>query len=322
MTRRSAVLISVFALSRLFGAAPEPRVVNNFRNLPLAFEKNLGQAAATADFVVRGAGYSVALWRGNAHIVLRSDKSSARAVVELRLLGARPNPPVAGRDALPGNVNYFVGNYPSLGGTYWDDAYGVALDSSGTVFVTGTTQSPDFPTTPGAFQAATGLPRYAAFVTKITQPTPACSDKVSPVYGVLIRRRRSREFQRGLADWVHLDAVAQRLMGYSYKRRRTRCRAAGYQCGAEYRCGAHRHDCGRRCQHRHNPGIGRMYLLALDQHSYLPAGGRIAATVTLEATPNLFTFVRPNLSPLMIDIANTSVAVSQSGASDALPRQH
>jgi hypothetical protein len=45
-------------------------------------------------------------------------------------------------------------------------------------------------------------------------------------------------------------------------------------------------------------------------------------TVTLEATPNLFTFVRPNLYPLTIDIANTSVPVSQSGTSDGLPRQH
>jgi len=40
-----------------------------------------------------------------------------------------------------------------LGGTGSDDAFGIAVDSSGNFFVSGVTSSSDFPVTPGAFQA-------------------------------------------------------------------------------------------------------------------------------------------------------------------------
>jgi hypothetical protein len=115
MIRFYTFFASAFALCRLFGAetAPEPRVVENFRKLPLAFEKNQGQAATAADFLARGAGYSVSLSRGNAHITLRRDKETAPATVDLRLVGGRSNPGAAGHDALPGRVNYFLGNDPS-----------------------------------------------------------------------------------------------------------------------------------------------------------------------------------------------------------------
>jgi len=39
-----------------------------------------------------------------------------------------------------------------LGGTNWDYAYAIAVDSSGSAYVTGYTQSSDFPITPGAYQ--------------------------------------------------------------------------------------------------------------------------------------------------------------------------
>jgi hypothetical protein len=41
-----------------------------------------------------------------------------------------------------------------LGGTQSDDAQALALDAAGNVYLTGYTTSPDFPTTPGAFQSA------------------------------------------------------------------------------------------------------------------------------------------------------------------------
>jgi len=43
-----------------------------------------------------------------------------------------------------------------LGGSSDDFGYAVVLDSSGDAYVTGNTQSTNFPTTPGAFQTACG----------------------------------------------------------------------------------------------------------------------------------------------------------------------
>jgi len=52
-----------------------------------------------------------------------------------------------------------------LGGSGDDDGYGIAVDPSGTAYVTGWTGSSDFPTTPGAFD--TSYNGYDAFVVKL-----------------------------------------------------------------------------------------------------------------------------------------------------------
>jgi len=59
-----------------------------------------------------------------------------------------------------------------LGGNYSDWGSGIAIDSDGNAFVTGSTQSEDFPVTPGAFQTewhAGGIPPFywEAFITKM-----------------------------------------------------------------------------------------------------------------------------------------------------------
>jgi uncharacterized protein (TIGR03437 family) len=54
-----------------------------------------------------------------------------------------------------------------LGGTAPDIAYGIALDKDGNAYVTGSTQSDDFPTTAGTFQ-----PKYAGG-TPVSTPDPA-----------------------------------------------------------------------------------------------------------------------------------------------------
>ena len=55
-----------------------------------------------------------------------------------------------------------------LGGSDWDGAYSIALDSNN-VYLAGTTSSPDFPVTAGAYQMIPGSNRDA-FVAKISLP--------------------------------------------------------------------------------------------------------------------------------------------------------
>ena len=54
-----------------------------------------------------------------------------------------------------------------LGGSFDDRGQGIAVDAAGNAYVTGSTQSADFPTTPGAFQTTFGG-GGDAFVTKLT----------------------------------------------------------------------------------------------------------------------------------------------------------
>src|SRR5207237_2368086 len=57
-----------------------------------------------------------------------------------------------------------------LGGSGQDDTdfySSIAVDSSGHAYVTGFTDSPDFPTSPGAYQTANKGGFYDAFVTKL-----------------------------------------------------------------------------------------------------------------------------------------------------------
>jgi hypothetical protein len=53
-----------------------------------------------------------------------------------------------------------------LGGNYWDDGSDIAVDGAGSAYVTGMTQSPDFPTTPRAFDTSHNGKRDA-FVVKV-----------------------------------------------------------------------------------------------------------------------------------------------------------
>jgi hypothetical protein len=67
-----------------------------------------------------------------------------------------------------------------LGGAGFNYARAIAVGTGGNAYVTGTASTPDFPTTPGAFQPATGAVRSNAFVSKISGQTMPCSFSVSP----------------------------------------------------------------------------------------------------------------------------------------------
>lgn len=115
MLHRCVLFTLLVVPSTLLAAQPQPAaagpIAENLHRLPLAFERNAGQAGQAAEFTARGAGYGVALAHGNAHISLR--RGEAAAAIDLRLSGARTGLLGAGRNALAGKVNYFIGNDPS-----------------------------------------------------------------------------------------------------------------------------------------------------------------------------------------------------------------
>ncbi len=69
-----------------------------------------------------------------------------------------------------------------LGGTGDDASYGIAIDSSGSAYVMGTTTSANFPTTPGAFEPTVNTGTGSLFVAKIgaTPTTTTVSSSVNP----------------------------------------------------------------------------------------------------------------------------------------------
>jgi len=108
----------------------------NYGKLPLTFEANHGQTDPQVKFLTHGSGYSVFLTSGQMVLSLRAmaTKSKAaanivatsagqnagpstnqparNAVIQLKLVGANPNPAVTGENLQPGTVNYFIGNDP------------------------------------------------------------------------------------------------------------------------------------------------------------------------------------------------------------------
>jgi hypothetical protein len=84
----------------------------DYGKLPLAFEPNVGQTDARVQFLARGSGYSLFLGRERAVLELQRGQSHASAI-EMELLGASTGAaPGAGREPLPGKVNYYRGSDP------------------------------------------------------------------------------------------------------------------------------------------------------------------------------------------------------------------
>ena len=106
-----------------------PRHVQpSYGKLSLAFEANQGQTDPQVKFLAHGSGYTIFLTAGQMVLDLRPSavlsnaaKSSAApaaspkttsAVIQINMVGANPNPKVAGEDLQAGKVNYFIGKDP------------------------------------------------------------------------------------------------------------------------------------------------------------------------------------------------------------------
>ena len=93
-------------------------------SVPLSFEPNQGQAAATVQFLSRGAGYAIFLAPGKVVLNLERQEPASAAATEqtteaafvdalrMSLIGANPKANAVGLARQPGVVSYFIGNDP------------------------------------------------------------------------------------------------------------------------------------------------------------------------------------------------------------------
>jgi hypothetical protein len=111
---RTASLLKTISFAAAFLHAPhlsaEPRDVQTFLRLPLAFERDGN--GADERFVARGPGYTVGVQRGKATIGLAPKEEGASSVVSLEFTRSR-SPKAEPGPQLPGKVNYIHGNDPT-----------------------------------------------------------------------------------------------------------------------------------------------------------------------------------------------------------------
>jgi outer membrane protein assembly factor BamB/plastocyanin len=172
--RSLAIGVAVVAVAQLFAptavarAAPGPlaskpagsnrrdQVLSDYGKLPIAFQPNVGQAAAGISYLARGNGFGLALSPGGLTMTFRPQASvpsppSGRAhyvhsnpadaaVVRVAFPGADSGPTLVAGDKLPGTVNYLLGpnrkswhqNVPTYGRVTYQALYpGIDLEFSG-----------------------------------------------------------------------------------------------------------------------------------------------------------------------------------------------
>jgi hypothetical protein len=162
--------------------SPPAGILNAYDRLSMRFAPNEGQAEPEADFVSSGAGYRVSGFdyadavavdhRENAYVTgatNSADFPTAPGALQPALGDPEPGDPDLS-DAYvtkvdPSGSVLVYSTY--LGGSGYDQALGIAVDVRGDVYVTGVTESTDFPTTPGTVQTAL-RGEADGFVTKLS----------------------------------------------------------------------------------------------------------------------------------------------------------
>jgi hypothetical protein len=201
------------------------QVLKSYGELPLSFEANQGQIDERVKFLSRGKGYTLFLTAEQAVLVLRkeekrpisnrqqerararSEDKVTQSILKMRLVGANPDPNIAGLDELSGKSNYFIGKDPKRWRTnipaYRKIKYGELYPGVDLVYYGNHQQLEyDFIVAPGAdpdritlaFEGADGL------------EVDAHGDLVAHVAGGHIRMRKPMVYQE-------LDSIRQQISG-------------------------------------------------------------------------------------------------------------
>ena len=103
-----AILMALAAAAPSFAENAAPSM-ETFAKLPLAFERNQGQADSRVAFMAHGIAYSVFLTKQEAVLTLAGPEGRSN-VLRMGLASANPNPAISGLERLAGQSNYLIGN--------------------------------------------------------------------------------------------------------------------------------------------------------------------------------------------------------------------
>src|ERR1039457_2941208 len=103
-----AILMALAAAAPSFAENAAPSM-ETFAKLPLAFERNQGQADSRVAFMAHGIAYSVFLTKQEAVLTLAGPEGRSN-VLRMGLASADPNPAISGLERLAGQSNYLIGN--------------------------------------------------------------------------------------------------------------------------------------------------------------------------------------------------------------------
>ena len=115
-----SIILAIFLQKKFFYSEKTPQQqssLKSFAQLPLRFEKNLGQAGTEAAFLYRDRYFALHLSPDRAVMSVQQPSQSAQGAktttIAMRLAGANPQALAEGRDKLITQSNYLLGNDPA-----------------------------------------------------------------------------------------------------------------------------------------------------------------------------------------------------------------